>query len=169
MSDLLIDPIDFSRQQREVFGQVPVTDLARVITAVVNDDAVVTWHVAGAVDTLRRAVLSVRIGGEVRMACQRCLQPMSVPLAIANDITLFNTEERMADAEANDPELECLLLEEAGDLMVIIEDEILLALPYSPLHDECVDDLFGEDEPEDDEELPAASPFAALAALKRTT
>lgn len=169
MSDLLIDPIDFARQQREVFGQLPVTRLARVSTAVVNDDAVVTYHVAGAVDTLRRAVLSVRIGGEVRMECQRCLQPMSVPLAIATDITLFNTEERMAEAEADDPELECLLLEEAADLMVVIEDEILLALPYSPLHDECVDDLPGLEQPEDDEELPAASPFAALAALKKRT
>lgn len=172
MSDLLIDPIAFSRQQQEVFGQTPITGLARVKTAVVNDDAVVTWHVAGAVDSLNRAVLSLRIGGEVHVECQRCLEPMPVPLAIATDITLFRTEEQLAAAEADDPELECLLLEEATDLMVLIEDEILLALPFAPLHDECVGpvgDVAAGAAEDDDEELPAASPFAALAALKRNT
>lgn len=167
MSDLLIDPVEFSRQQRELMGQWPLAELARLKTAVVDDDAVITWHVAGALDSHNRPVLSVRVGGEVRVACQRCLEPMPVPLAISTDIVLFADEDRLAAAEADDPELECLLVEEARDVRTLVEDEVILALPYVALHDECVG--LGSDEEDEDDELPAASPFAALAALKRNT
>lgn len=163
MSDLIIDPIDFSRQQREISGQWPVTALDRVKTAVIEDDALVSFIVSGAVDANRRAVLSVRVAGEVHMVCQRCLEPVTVPLAISTDITVFVYEDRMAEAEADNPDLEALMLDDARDVKVLVEDEILLDLPFAPLHDECADLPYGEDE----EKLPAASPFAALAALKQ--
>lgn len=161
MSDLLIDPLDFCRNQREISGSAPVSRLDRVKTAVIEDDSLVAYHVAGSVDSLGRAVLSVRVMGEVKLVCQRCLEPMPHPLAIATEVTVFADEGHMAAAEADDPELEALLVDEARDLQVVVEDEILLALPFAPLHDECIE------VPRESEDLPANNPFSVLASLKK--
>jgi uncharacterized protein len=65
-------------------------------------------------------------------------------------------------AEADDEDLEGLVFEHEFSMIQLIEDEILLSLPYSPTHDECVN-----------EAAPAAvdapqkpNPFAVLAELK---
>lgn len=145
-------------------GEKPVTALSRVSNVVADTGVPVRYQIAGNIDALGRPVLSLRVTGEVGLVCQRCLEPMVFPFALATDLVVFRYEDQLAEAEALDPELEALLVEEAGDLMVLVEDEILLALPFAPRHDHCVD-LPGSDE--GPEELNAASPFAALAALKQ--
>jgi len=58
-----------------------------------------------------------------------------------------------------------LALPRVLDLRELIEDELLLAEPLVPLHDVCPDPL--PSPTDDDAELAAEHPFAALGALKR--
>jgi uncharacterized protein len=110
--------------------------------------------------------LSVGADTEVTLECQRCLQPMCVPLHAERRVFFVVGEEAAAalDADSDD---DVLALTPAFDLADLIEDELLLALPLVPRHEQCPEPLpraFVEDDPAID---PADNPFAVLAALKR--
>ena len=163
MSDaLLINPLEFARRGEQLAGETPLEALPRVQSAVLGAEQPLVWRLAGNLDAWQRPVLSLRITGEVRVVCQRCLEAMPWPLALATDVVLFRNEEQLADAEALDPEIEALLLDEAQDVRQLLEDEILLAIPFAPLHDSCSPKGV-KAEPE----ASAPNPFAVLAALKK--
>ena len=113
----------------------------------------------------------------VTLQCQRCLGPVSEPVAVDSDFRFVPTEAQ-AEAEDADAEEEVLALPPRLNLVSLIEDEILLALPLVPRHEHCpqplpmaigetdaaVDGQGGGQAADDVQERP--HPFAALAALK---
>ena len=76
-------------------------------------------------------------------------------------------------AEALDAELEddVLELQRHTDLSELVEDELLLALPLVPRHEDCPEPLpmgeLGDPEPAADAPPERPHPFAALAQLKK--
>jgi uncharacterized protein len=102
---------------------------------------------------------------KVWLTCQRCLQPLTWPLAVATRIRFVSGE---AQAEALDAESEedVLALARHMDLLALVEDELLLALPLVPRHDSCPQPLpLAAGDPLADAS-PAPNPFALLAGLK---
>ena len=108
--------------------------------------------------------LFVDASTDVAIECQRCLQPMAVALRAERRIFFVDGEDAAAalDAETED---DVLALAPALDLVELLEDELLLALPLVPRHDVCPEPL---PRPLRDEAADARAdhPFAALAALK---
>ena len=111
--------------------------------------------------------LSLSASADVWLCCQRCLQPFQLPLQVHNKIRFVSGE---TQAEALDAEIDddVLALSRSLDLRVLVEDELLLALPIVPMHEVCPSALptqAGEAElvasatPED-------HPFAKLQVLK---
>jgi uncharacterized protein len=85
---------------------------------------------------------------------------------VAQRSFLFVHGENTAAELDNDSEDDVLALTRSLDLVELIEDELLLALPLVPRHETCPQPLLaGEPEALADDEPP--HPFAALAALKR--
>jgi uncharacterized protein len=116
--------------------------------------------------------LRLRVRASVWLACQRCLQPVAVPLQIDRTLRFARGEDEAArlDEEGEEDVLE---LTRALDLPALVEDELILALPLVPRHDTCPQPLpwpgaqtappaQAEAAPE-----PAVHPFAALQALKK--
>ncbi len=109
----------------------------------------------------------VRLGGELSadlvLQCQRCLGPLSLPLAVEIDTVLLtgSSQEDVFDGiELCDDEL---LLHD------LIEDELLLALPAVAAHSETQDCRQGEAPQKyllQNGEVEKANPFAALKDLK---
>jgi uncharacterized protein len=104
----------------------------------------------------------------VWLTCQRCLQPLAEALAVDRRLRFVRDE---AQAEALDAESEddVLAMPRWLDARELIEDELLLALPLVPRHDQCPQALpmsveadVGPDE--GIEERP--NPFAVLKSLK---
>lgn len=106
----------------------------------------------------------------VWLTCQRCLQPMQMPLQVDTRVRFARDE---AQAEALDAEMEedVLALPRWLDLRSLVEDELLLALPLVPRHEHCpqplpvgpVDETLATASPPAER----AHPFAALQALKK--
>jgi len=114
--------------------------------------------------------------------CQRCLQPVTLPLAVSRRFRFVEGEDEAArlDEELED---DVLALEPRFDLLELVEDELLLEVPLVPRHESCPDlpaalrhppgagegaGQGGEGEGADAaKEGQAEHPFAALAALKR--
>jgi uncharacterized protein len=110
--------------------------------------------------------LHLRVQAVVWRTCQRCLQPMPVPLEVDRRLRFVAGEDAAAalDAESEDDVLE---LVRALNVRALAEDELLLALPLVPRHETCPSPLpLRDDAPAESSE---PHPFAALAALKRGT
>ena len=108
--------------------------------------------------------LEIRLDGAVPLECQRCLQPFSWPLAQCTTLLLARDERELALLDAEDDEHEVLLANGPQDALTLIEDEVLLVLPFAPRCEraECAGAPRVALEPA----APRSSAFAALAGLK---
>ena len=172
-----LDVAAFSAAGGELSGEWALATMSRLADSVLGTEpagAAIHWQAEGE----QRPVS----GGEpevwlhltsqacVNMRCQRCLNPLAVPLDLDRWIRFVRDA---AQAEALDAELEddVLELQRQMDLCELVEDELLLALPLVPRHDRCPDPLpssAGESEAADVEPPARPNPFAALAQLKKT-
>jgi uncharacterized protein len=91
------------------------------------------------------------------MTCQRCLQPLAVPVEVAAELELAESREA---AEAADDEVDRVVASRNMDVAALVEDELLLALPMVAAHEDCP--LPAEDDGS------APSPFAKLAGLRKS-
>ena len=115
--------------------------------------------------------LALTAGACVRLACQRCLQDVEVPMHIERSFR-FVADEALASALDADAEEDVLALPQRLDLHALLEDELLLGLPLVPMHEICPQPLTpsgsGVQAPAEADAKPDRShPFAALQALKR--
>lgn len=104
----------------------------------------------------------------VPMTCQRCMGAVQTPLQI-DQWYRFVASEEIAMAEDDASEEDLLVMAPQFDLLALLEDELLMALPLVPMHEVCpvapllsASDLGGD---VDEEARP--HPFAALAQLKK--
>lgn len=101
------------------------------------------------------------------MLCQRCLTSVDVPLQIESSFR-FVADEATAEAMDDQVEEDLLAISREFDLHSLIEDELLMALPVVPYHDECPEPVVLASSDEDFEAACAEkpNPFAALASLR---
>lgn len=163
MSDLTIDSGEFARREQTQQGELALVDLPRVASSVLSGQPV-RYVATGSVNQYRRSSLALEVTGCFELECQRCLQAMTYNLAISVSFALFPTEARLEEAEALDEELEGLVMEREFNLQNLIEDEILLSLPFAPLHDQCESQVNATPDSAIVPKKP--NPFAVLADLK---
>lgn len=172
-------PFDPQRLDLRVFadagtrleGELAPAALQRLADSVLRSDAApppVRWSAQGELRpvTGSRPELWLQLQAQttVTQQCQRCLQPMAVPLGVDRGFRFVASEE---EAERLDEESEDDVLVESRrfDLPALIEDELILALPLVPRHETCPQPL--PTAAADDADEAAPNPFAALAALRR--
>jgi uncharacterized protein len=157
----VIDSLEFARSGQSLRGSVPVASLERLHDALCDTAGAVDYLLRGGCDARQRLTLALEVTGVLHLRCQRCLGPFDYRLRLANTLLLANPGE--VDSGALDAE-ESESIEPSGELDVasLIEDEIILGLPYAPRH--------AEESCRAGREAPgAASPFAVLAELKRNS
>lgn len=117
---------------------------------------------------------SVRAGGSevwlhlhaeahLSLVCQRCLQTVAAALHFDRSFR-FAADEKQAAAIDADIEEDVLVLSRNFDLVELIEDELLLALPLVPRHEICPQPLAGPTDPVAFDER--INPFDVLSELK---
>jgi uncharacterized protein len=85
-----------------------------------------------------RLKMNLSLKGQMRLICQRCMQPCLVEIEESRQF-VFLANEALADAfPMEDDALEPLVMDSQFDLLGTIEDEILLSLPLIPKHPEGV-------------------------------
>ena len=112
--------------------------------------------------------LHLQATASIAMTCQRCLGFVQVPLEIDQWYRFVASEDiAMAEDDACDEDL--LVMTPQFDVISLLEDELLMALPLVPMHDACPvlpGFIAGHQDVLDD--LPEKPhPFAALAQLKK--
>ncbi len=168
-------PIDVAKAAihgERLSGVADIRDFPRLLDAL--DDRAsasnVTWQavfqnrlVAGAD---QQVWLHLEGSAHVPLTCQRCLEVMTQSLTLDLEFRFLPTE---ADALAQDDDCEedLLALETPLDLGLLLEDELLMALPLVASHDSCpTAPVFSVADADFPVEPKAVNPFQALAGLK---
>ena len=105
----------------------------------------------------------------VSLTCQRCMTSVITPLEV-NQWYRFVESEAIAMAEDDQSEEDLLVMEPQFDLLAVLEDELLMALPLVPMHEQCPEPFMVQVNEVDevaDEGSKKPNPFAVLAQLKK--
>ena len=112
--------------------------------------------------------LHLQATASLPLTCQRCMGLVETAIA-ADQWYRFVATEEIAMAEDDQSEEDLLVMAPQFDLLAVLEDELLMALPLVPMHDRCpVAPVFGVGDIElGNTAAEKPNPFAVLAKLKK--
>ncbi|MCP1659920.1 YceD family protein [Neisseria perflava] len=160
----LIDPEVFAAEKQNLQGSFRLEELDERVWSheyFADKHSEIAFTLQGGRDRWQRLFLDLTVkADDMPLLCQRCIHPVPFDLDEQSRIVLFADEAALDEAMLADEELEGMLLEKELDVRTLVEDQILMALPFSPRHEDCGNaDLkqVNQDKP---------NPFAVLAGLK---
>ena len=156
---LVIDPQRFVREARQLQGSLELAQLPRLHDLLAQVAGGVQYRLQGLTGERGQSRLHLEVSGVLPLICQRCLGAVQEELDIATLLELVPEGVELTQEELEDDSLDFLPVAGALDVLALIEDEILLALPVAPRHEAC-------DLPSDADAGERPHPFAALSALK---
>jgi uncharacterized protein len=150
--------------RRQFEGRLPLAALSRLSGSLADTMGECSFALEFGQDVLQVPFVELSIDAGLPLVCQRSLERFVFPVKTVQRLGLIRDE---ADEAALPPGYEALLVPEDGLLRPadLVEDELVLALPVVPMApgSEPVEKVWSAGE----EEMQAASPFAALASLKK--
>ena len=162
----------FALEHAPLDGQAPLAQFPRLVDEAVQAlaDAAVHFQALGSMraDPTGSAVPWLQLQGrvDIDLVCQRCLEPVTTRVQFDREFRFVESEEA---ALAQDEEYEEDLLVNSAqfDLLELVEDELLMALPVSPKHEKCPGDLkLSAADADFETASDRPNPFAKLAQLK---
>ena len=150
--------------RREFEGRIPLATMVRLRDSLLQPEGDARYVLAFGIDALKVPFAELRIEAELPLECQSSLQRFLLPVRLVQRLGLIRDE---ADEAALPEEYEALLIDADGMLKPaeLVEDELILALPVVPVSPDA--EAVERDFAPTAEETAQASPFAALAGLKR--
>ena len=173
-----LDIAGFADANARLAGRDPLSSYVRLSAEAAQSSAAppvlpaVQWEAAGESrqDSAGRAEPWVHLFTEavVPLVCQRCLGAVEVPLEVDRWFRFVADEETAATLD-EEAEEDVLVVSREFDLHALIEDELLMSLPVTPLHDVCPQVLPSSvaDATFDEADVQKPNPFAALEKLRR--
>lgn len=149
-------------------GNIPLTDLPRLHEALASDNSAIRVKVVFERGEQRQAFMSITLDATMYLVCQRCLDIMAFSTSAIHDYMFIASEREEVLLPEGYDVLE-LGTKDPFDLKVLIEDELLLALPIIPIHElkNCQQPVVPVEPEPIESEVPRSSPFSVLAQLKR--
>jgi uncharacterized protein len=164
-----IDLLEFARAGSSLGAEQRPADFPRLTELLAGPDGRIEWRLAGE----RRprpeggadAFLRLHIGGSVTLACIRCLRPVQAEFADERLFKIAATESQAEREDAQTDEYDALVASRRFDVLELVEDEAILALPIAPRHADCsLPGAATAEAPPAQAERP--NPFAVLASLR---
>jgi uncharacterized protein len=133
----LIDAFEFARTAQRHDERTPLALLDRLAADLADVRGEVDWSASGKQDRDGTSFLHLTAQCAVHVECQRCGAPFDLPLSVDANLRLARTESEVERAPVDDAECDVVLGSHRFDLLALLEDELLLAMPYAPKHDAC--------------------------------
>jgi uncharacterized protein len=162
LTQTMVNSLEFARNSRFIEGNVPLKWLPNLADRLLELDGSLAVSLEGW-QSEEKFLLRLVIDGTLLLQCQRCLASVRLPMQVNSVLQLISTDESWPDEELMDDEMDAIEASEALDVVGLIENEVLLALPLAPRHEYC--ELPGEAGVAENEYGSAS--FLALAALKK--
>lgn len=152
---LVVDPFEFAREGRCLEWRLPLRALPRVAAEVLDEGGELVLRIAGSRDRDGKFFLDVAVDGVLMVPCQRCLDPMEWVCKLQATLLLVAKGQPIPEDELEDDRYDAVEVGDRQDLLALVEDEVLLAMPVAPRHEVCV-------APSKVEGASKESPFAGL-------
>ena len=155
----VIDGFEFATAGATQEGKLPLSGFPRLRDQFVSDAGDVTYALKGVRDARGRPSLQLKVRGSLQLRCQRCLGALAHDVDARQVLVLAGSQEEI-DAEAagvEDPDR--VVAAKEMSVRDLVEDELILALPYAPRHEDCEAEHEGTDARG---ERAMSSPFAGL-------
>ena len=162
-----VDPVALARRSARLERTTPVAVFERLCSALAAPDGDVHWVAEFSQevrsDNVRLSWLALRFDSEVQFACSLCAEPMPVTLDAERRFLFVRDDDEAARLDELAEDHDVLAAEERFDLLDLVEDELILALPLLMHHDVCPE-ASGADAMDAPEPVDTQQPFADLAA-----
>jgi uncharacterized protein len=128
-----LDAFRLAKEHGVLEGNVDAHTLPRVEDVLGEGPATVLWRIEGSEDAEGRPALEIEVSGAVSLTCQRCLDDFTWPIAQRTEVLLAHDERELAALDAQSSS-EVVLAGKPMPALTLVEDELLLALPFAPRH-----------------------------------
>ncbi len=137
MKTFIINNLEFAQTQQKLIDTFEVFDCKRLTEMLVIQDknvepATILFELAGDCKRFRQPSMHLNIRTKLPVICQRCLEEMLVELDLSFDYLISKVA--INELDEND-EMDWLEANIEMNLQELIEDELLLALPIAPTHE----------------------------------
>ncbi len=133
----LIDGFVFAEAGGSVRGAWPVSALPRLREELHDDVGAVAFEVQGSCDAHGRPQLALRASATLQLTCRRCLGVVECALGAEATLLLANSQAAIDAEPISVDGPEWVVAQKEMALRDLVEDELLLALPYAPRHENC--------------------------------
>jgi len=133
----VIDGFEFASAGATQQGVLSLSAFERLRDVLASDEGEVAYELKGVRDERGRPSLRLRVRSTLQLRCQRCLGPLAFEVQADSLLVLAATQAEI-DADPVDVQSPDRVL--AGREMAVadlIEDELILAVPYAPRHERC--------------------------------
>lgn len=160
---VVIDSLEFARNGRVLHGAEPLAGFPRLQDSLLSSQGEVDYTLSGKTGAKGEPLLVCRVDCKLVLRCQRCLEALEYPLHVESTLRLVQGATQFDDLDDGDEGVDSIPVSADLDVLALVEDEILLSLPISPLHppESCL--AKGEAKPVSEK---GNNPFGVLAALK---
>lgn len=163
-----IDLSEFARLRGELEGGGEPADFPRLLDLLADGQGSLAWHLRGERRTRpdggTETCLLLHLEGRVRPRCIRCLEPVEVRLDESRVFRVTASESQAERFDAEHDESDALVADPRFDVLGLVEDEAILALPIAPRHPVCGLPAKMPEAPIEARE----NPFQVLAGLRRS-
>lgn len=167
---IFIDNVAFAKKNERLAGSLTLaecprlfellTDTTKNVDSKNTNTGVISYTLQGTTDAVGQCYLHLSLLTDLITTCQRCLNDM--PLKLTLNFSYLIGEISDTDFEASDIDSEDEVdLQQASptmNIIALIEDEIIMAMPIAPIHEEDCGAIISESG-----EKP--NPFAVLKGL----
>jgi uncharacterized protein len=115
-------------------GDIVPSALPRLADRVAGDGGHIDWTIAGTADAQGRPALTVNVAGNVPLTCQRCLGTLDQPIDQSTRLLIARDDAELVQLDESSED-EVVLARAALDALDLVEDELLLSLPFAPRHE----------------------------------
>lgn len=118
-------------------SQAPKSDAPANKVQASNAESAVHYVLQGKLDSVGQHYLHLTLTANLTTTCQRCLNAMPLKLALSYSYLIGDVD--LNDVEASNIEdsddIDLQEASQAMDVIALIEDEIIMAMPIAPIHD----------------------------------
>ncbi|MDR1423707.1 MAG: DUF177 domain-containing protein [Azoarcus sp.] len=116
-------------------GEAPVAVFERLADQL--GGGAVSFRLTGGVDAEGKPRLKLTVRGRLVLRCQRCLGEMSWDLVVDSALLPVRAGRALPEDELESDEADAIEVDGGLDVLSLVEDEIILALPIAPRHEDC--------------------------------
>ncbi len=167
-----IDTFELTRTGGSLSGESAVGELQRLASLLASPGGRIEWQLRGWRDPRPEGgfdeFMELSFVATVQPACVRCLLPVEATLRVQRPYRLVRSEDEAQRLDPDDEDFDVIAGSARFDLVALIEDEAIMALPPASRHEGCAPATSapGDDAPGDAPGAAAEHPFAALRRLR---